>query len=314
HFRIADYARKVGALEAAKRHYEKVLAFGDSRYSAEKIRRYLELVDKLLGAQEAREELRTIKQAFVYNRFDQAAQLIEEFRAKYKDELLLKSLAELEEEGNQRRQEHHVALVTRQLPKLVKNLLSRKLRDKPELTLNEAMRYAAGQATTKDGVTALALEQIVEELGVDRKGVLELWKLRPKRTIRLGFFRDGSFIVMDSSEDPMAKAPKAKEPPKTKSGKKLTLPQPHPQLTPERWWEAKREAKKHRDLRDFLFAYWAQESGMCEVLAPKRVTCATCNGKGYVMQIVTTAQGSIPYADRCAGCHGALRFRIVRWR
>jgi len=314
HFRIADYARKVGALEAAKRHYEKVLAFGDERYSADRIRGFLELVDKLLGAREAREALRTIKQAFIYNRFDQAAQLIEEFRAKYKDELLLKSLAEIEEEGKQRREEHHVALVRRELPKLVKDLLARKLRDEPELALNEAMNYASSQATTKDGVTGQALDRIVEKLGVDRKAVLELWKLRPKRTIRLGFFRDGSFIVMDNSEDPMAKAPKVKTPPKSKSGGKVTLPQPRPALTPERWWEIKREAKKHRDLRDFLFAYWAQESGMCEVLAPKRVTCSTCTGKGYVMQVVTTSQGSIPYADRCATCHGALHFRLVRWR
>jgi hypothetical protein len=314
HFRIADYARKVGALGPAKRHYEKVLAFGDTRYPVEKIRRYLELVNTLLGQQEAREELRRIKQAFVFNRFDQAAQLIEEFRAKHKDEVLLKSLAELEEEGNQRRQEHRVAVVTRQLPKLVKDLLARKLRDEPELALREAMRYAGGQATTKDGVTAQALEEIVADLGVDRKRVVELWQARQKRTIRLGFFRDGTFIVVDSADDPMARAPQLKTPPKTKSGKKATLPQPRAQLTPERWWEIKREAKKHRDLRDFLFAYWAQESGMCEILTPKRVTCSTCNGKGYVMQVITTTAGSIPFADRCQGCHCALHFRIVRWR
>lgn len=314
HFRIADYARKVGALEAAKRHYEKVLAFNDPRYSAERIRGYLEQVNKLLGQREAREELNRIKQAFVYNRFDQAAQLIEEFRAKHKDELLLKSLAEVEEEGNQRRQEHRVALVTRQLPKLVKDLLGRKLRDEPELGLREAMHYAGGRATTKEGVTAQALEMIEEDLGVDRKRVLELWEARPKRTIRLGFFRDGTFIVLDNAEDPMEKAPKIKEPPKSKSGKKVQLPQPRPQLTPEQWWELKRGAKKVRDLRDFLFAYWAQESGMCETLSPKRVTCSTCNGKGYVMQIVTTSQGSIPYAERCQSCHCALHFRIVRWR
>ncbi|MHC4971319.1 MAG: hypothetical protein ACYTG3_03215 [Planctomycetota bacterium] len=313
HFRIADYARKVGALEAAKRHYEKVLAFGDTRYSAEKIRRYLDLVEKLLGEQEAREELKRIKQAFIYNRFDQAAQLIEEFRAKYKDEMLLKSLAELEEEGNARRQEHRVAFVTRRLPKVVKDLLSRKLRDEPELGLREAMNYAGGQATTKEGVTVQALEKIVEDLGVDRKRVLELWQARSKRTIRLGFFRDGTFIVVENADDPMAKAPAVKAP-KTKAGKKAAVPQPRAQLTPERWWELKREAKKHRDLRDFLFAYWAQESGMCEILAPKRVTCSTCNGKGYVMQILTTTAGSIPYADRCQTCHCALHIRIVRWR
>ena len=149
------------------------------------------------------------------HRFDQASQRIEEFRARYKDEMLLKSLDELEEEGKQRQQEHHVALVARQLPKIVKDLLSRKLRDEPELTLNDGTGYAGGQATTKDGVTAQALEQIVEKLGVDRKGVLELWQLRPKRTIRLGFFRDGSFIVIDDTEDPMARAPKLKAPPKS---------------------------------------------------------------------------------------------------
>ncbi len=314
HFRIADYARKVGALEAAKRHYEQVLAFNDPRYTPDRIRRYLDLVNKLLGEQEARGALKRIKQAFIYNRFDQAAALIDEFRAKYKDELLLKSLAEIEEEGSQRRKEYRVALVTRALPKLVKDLLTRKLRDEPELGLREAMQYAGGRATSKQGVTAKALEEIEEDLGVDRKRVVELWEARPRRTIRLGFFRDGTFIVQDNAEDPMARAPKVKEPPKSQSGKKIQLPQPRPQLTPEHWWELKREAKKLRDLRDFLFAYWAQESAMCETLSPKRVTCPTCHGKGYVMQIITTTQGSIPYADRCQSCHCALHFRIVRWR
>jgi hypothetical protein len=313
HFRLADYARKVGALEAAKKHYEMVLPFGDRRYPPEKIRRFLDIVEKLLAEQEAREELRRIKQAFVYERFDQASQLIEEFRAKHKDPVLLESLDELEKEGKQRRREHHVALAAREIPKLVKDLLTRKLRDEPELGLGEATRFAGAQPTSKDGVTAKAIERICEKLGVDRKRVLELWELRPKRTIRLAFFRDGSFIVVDNVEDPMAKAPKVKEP-KTASGKKITLPQPRPQLTPDHWWELKRAAKKYRDMRDFLFAYWAQESTMCEVLAPKLVTCPTCNGKGYVMQIVTTIAGSIPYADRCQTCHGALRFRIVRWR
>ena len=65
--------------------------------------------------------------------------------------------------------------------------------------------------------------ELIEALGAEQADIvghsmggyvaLALWELRPKRTIRLAFFRDGSFIVMDNVEDPMAKAPKMKAPP-----------------------------------------------------------------------------------------------------
>ncbi|MHC4547338.1 MAG: hypothetical protein ACYTEZ_01060 [Planctomycetota bacterium] len=312
HFRTAEFARLVGALEEAKKHYEKVLSYGETQYRVEKIRRQIERVEKLLGMQEARGELRRIKQAIIFNRFDQAQELIEAFQAKYTDEVLLKDLAELEEERKLQHTRFHVAQVARRIPRVVKDLLQRKLKEE-ELTLSEGMRYAGGQTTAKDSLSAHAVEQVAADVGVSKEEAQEFWSQRPKRTIKSAFFRDGSFIVIPNLPDPLDRAPKIKEP-KGAKGQKVNLPKPRPPLTPDRWWELKRQNKKTRDLRDFLFAYWVEESGLCEVLDPKKDTCPTCHAKGYVVQLITTPQGSAPFVDRCGTCHGALHFRVVRWK
>ena len=143
--------------------------------------------------------------------------------------------------------------------------------------------------------------------------MLAAWEKRSKRSTRLAFYRDGSFIVIPNLTDPLSKAPTS-GPPKGKKGEKINLPKPRPPMTADKWWSQKRAAKKNRDLRDFLYAWWAENSGMCETLEPKEERCPTCLGKGYLVHVVQTAAGAQPYADRCQTCHGALRFRVVRFR
>ncbi len=85
-------------------------------------------------------------------------------------------------------------------------------------------------------------------------------------------------------------------------------------MTGDEWWDRNRKARKTTVLKDFLFAWWVENAGMCVVLPPKKSPCPLCNGKGYVQQMVTSAQGNYPYYDRCGTCHTALHFRVVQWR
>jgi len=118
--------------------------------------------------------------------------------------------------------------------------------------------------------------------------------------------------VIDNLEDALAKAPKAPKPGKGKEA--VVLPKPSKPMTPDEWWTTKIEQRKYMDLRDWLFAWWVEKAGMCEVMEPKDETCTTCFGKGYTQMMVTTPQGSVPFFNRCQTCYMAKFFRVVRFR
>ncbi|MGQ0612282.1 MAG: hypothetical protein ACT4PV_00820 [Planctomycetaceae bacterium] len=318
HFRTAEFCRKIGAHEHARTHYQAILDAGETKYNADAIRRLLERVEKRIGQREAEGALRGIKQAIVYNRFEQAAQLIAAFREKYTDEDLLNDAKELEEESAERRKAWYIGQVPRLLMGEVKDLLGDKLKTK-DLALSEALRFAGGQVSAADTVSARALAAVAEKLKLDPKEALDYWNQRPRRPIQRAFYRDGTFVVLQNIKDPLAKVTPPKPGGSSKggksgSGKPAPAPKPHGMKNPEEWWKEKVAAKKTTDLRDFLYAFWAEKSGMVELLEPKEETCPTCLGKGYTQQSHTTTDGIVPWFDRCQTCYVATYFRVVQFR
>jgi tetratricopeptide (TPR) repeat protein len=331
HFRLAEKARMYGALEAAKHHFEMVLAVDDAanpKYQKEKIQRQLDHVNRLLGSRQALEELSQIRRSTVFRKYKQAAAEIQAFREKYKgDEALQEQVDRLAEELKQKRSKHFVGEVPRLLRDTIRDLLLKKVKEK-EITLRQAQQYAIPQGkrqeflkgvrggglndpTIETSVSAEALALVAEELGITPDEVEGFWDKRPKRSWHSAFYRDGTFIVIDDLENALANAPKIKF---KKGSKKPKLPQPKKQKTPEGWWEGKVQTRKFSDLRDWLYAWWAEKSGMCELLEPKLEICPTCHGKGYIPKILTTADGSIPWYDRCPTCHMAKHLRVVRFK
>ena len=75
-----------------------------------------------------------------------------------------------------------------------------------------------------------------------------------------------------------------------------------------------RKTRKWRHMADFLYAYWAEKSGMNDPMEPKESNCPVCAGKGYTQTMITTPQGTIPFADRCQNCHMATFWRVVRFK
>ncbi|MEM8884149.1 MAG: hypothetical protein AAGD14_08785, partial [Planctomycetota bacterium] len=192
----------------------------------------------------------------------------------------------------------------------VKKALATKVRQ-PELTIQDAMRFAAGELGSDESASRIAVEAVAKRYKLEPDEVVELWKKRPMRGPRKAFFRDGTFIVTEGLEDAMSRAPR----PRTPKGKKpQKQPKPTPPMTQDNWWKFKRESKKWSELRDFLFAHWVEKSGAVEVLPPKFDTCPTCAGKGYVIQSLSTQTGTVVYPNRCQTCYMATKFRIVRFR
>ena len=315
HFRTAEVCRRIGALDHAREHYQAVLDAADSRYNADTIRRLLERVEKRIGQREAESALRDVKQAIVYNRFEQAAQLAEAFRQKYTDEDLLNDLKDLEQEAVERRKQHFIALVKKTLLAEVKSLLDKKVREK-DLTLSTAQRYASGDASSGDSVTATALKIVGEKLKIEPKEALEFWNQRSLKPVQKAFYRDGTFVVIPNLKDPLAKVQPPKAPP-GKPGQKgpgAAVPKPHPMKSPEDWFKDRVGMKRFTDLRDFLFAWWADKSRMVEVLEPKDETCGNCAGKGYTQEAIPTPQGMVAYFDRCQSCYAVGYTRVVQFR
>jgi tetratricopeptide (TPR) repeat protein len=313
HFRLAEFAMIIDALEEAKYHYEQVLALNDPKYARDKIERCLARVQKLIEQTDARRALKEIERVLSSNRFDKAATLIASFREKYgSDESLARAVAEKEEKSQEQRQAYYVGQVPMRLRDTVRDLLERKVKDEKELTLRAAQEYAGGEPTAEASASRQAVDRVATELGITTDEVLAFWAKRMRRNIYKGFYRDGTFIVIDNLEDALAKAPK---PPKPAQGKEAPkLPAPSKPNTPDEWWKAKVSQKKTGDLRDWLFAWWAEKSGMCDLLDPKDEPCSTCNGKGYTQRMITTPQGSVGFFNRCQSCYMAKFYRVVRFR
>jgi hypothetical protein len=313
HFLLAEYAVLIDALDEAKFHYEQVLAFDDPKYTREKIERRLNHVQHVLEQAEARAALKEIQRALFANRFDRAAALAAQFKEKWgADEDLARAIAELEQKAQEERQAYFVAQVPRRVRDTLKGLLERKVKDEKDLALRAAQEYAAGEPTAEGSAAKEAMDLVGTQLGLTGEEVYAFWQKREKRNIYKGFYRDGTFAVIDNLEDALSKAPKL---PKAAQGKEAPkLPPPSKPMTPEDWWKLKLQQHKYGDLRDWLYAWWAEKSGMCDVLEPKDEMCQSCIGKGYTEKMINTPQGAIPYYNRCQTCYMATFFRVVKFR
>lgn len=310
HFQQAERCRIYGALAQAKEHYEACLAKEDPKYTRTKIQRLIDKVDRRLASAEADGELKEIKKAIVYNKFAKATELITAFKEKYKgDEDWIKEVDELAVEMDERRTGYYVTQVPRLMRDTVKSVLAKKVKEESEWTLRQAQQFASAEPSAEDSASRHAIDAIAEKLGIKPEEVLDFWNKREKRVIHKGFYRDGTFIVVDNLQDALSKAPKIKA---VKGGP--TPPKPHKARTPDEWWNGKVKARKWSDLRDWLYAYWAERSNMCEILEPKEEGCAVCAGKGYTQGLHQTQQGTVPFFDRCMNCHMATYHRVVRFK
>ena len=309
HFRLAEFARTVGALEEAKTHYETVLAANSPKYPEALVQRLLDRVLKRLANSEADAGLKDIKKQIVYNKFTRAQEKIDAFREKYKeDEDLVKAADALEEDLQEKRQEVFTTKIYKYMIDAVKAGIKAKIKE-DEITFRQAQQYAGGDPSDEKSVSAEAIAAVAAKLEITPKEVEDFWKMRRKGSMRKAFYKSGTFIVVPDLKDALANVPRPKG---KKDGPKP--PKPHPQKTPDGWWTGKIKGKRFAELRQFLFAWWAEKSGMVEVLDPKLETCTVCSGRGYTSHMHTTNQGNVLFYDRCQNCHMAKGHRVVRFR
>jgi len=316
HYQLAEYSLLIDALEQAKLHYEEAIALNDPKYTREKLERRLIQVERLLQQSGARDALKEIQRALFDRRFDKAVTLLAAFKEKYgSDPALAKAAADFEEKSKAERDEYYIGVVPGRLRDAIRDALEKKVKETPEgkeITLAIVREYAAGEPTAENTAARHAVDRVAAELGIPAEEVLRCWEARKQLNVYKGFFRDGTFLVLDNIEDALAKAPK---PPKPGQGQQaIKLPAPTKPMTPDEWWKYKLTAKKFADLRDWAYAWWAQEGKMVALIAPKDEPCPTCFGKGYTQKMINTAQGAIPFYNRCQTCYMAKFMRVVRFK
>lgn len=316
HYQLAEFAVLIDALEEAKLHYEKAIELNDPKYTREKLERRLTQVERLIRQSGARAALKEIQRALFDRRFEKAATLLAAFKEKYgADPALANKAADFEEKSKEERDEYYVGIVPGRLRDAVRDVLEKKVKETPggkEITLSAAREYAAGEPTAENTASRHAVDRVAGELGIPAEDVLRFWEARKQVNVYKGFYRDGTFLVLDNIEDALAKAPK---PPKPAQGQQaIKLPPPSKPMTPDEWWKYKLASKKYGDLRDWLYAWWAQEAKMVVLIGPKDEQCPTCYGKGYTQTMVNTAQGAVPFFNRCQTCYMAKFMRVVRFK
>jgi hypothetical protein len=313
HYQLAEFALLIDALDEAKLHYQQAIDLNDPKYTREKLERRLAQVDDLLAKADARAALKEIQRQIFDRHYDKVGPLIAAFKEKYgSDEDLSHRVADLEEKSKTEREAYYTGVVPSHVRDEVRSLLEKKIKDEKDLTLSQAKQYAEGEPAAEDSVSHAAIAAVAADLGITDEDVLGFWNNRKKLNIYKGFYRDGTFIVIDNLEDALAKAPKLPKLPGGQTAPKL--PAPTKPMTPDEWWKGKISAHKTGDLRDWLYAYWAEKSTMCEVLPPKDLPCPTCFGKGYTEKPFTTPQGTLPFYNRCPTCYMAKFQRVVRFR
>ncbi len=312
HYQLAEFAMLIDSLEEAKHHYEQAIELNDPKYTREKLERRLTQVEHLLKQSGARDALKEIQRALFDHRFDKAATLIAAFKEKYaSDPMLARAVADFEEKSKVERTEYYVGIVPGRFRDAMRDVLERKVKEL-NLTLSLAQEFAAADAKAEKSAAHEALDKVAADLGLTAQEVNDFWFQRKQLNIYKGFYRDGTFLVLENIDDALKDAPK---PPKPGQGQQpIKLPPPSKQMTPDEWWKYKINAKKYGDLRDWLYAYWAEKGKMCTLIAPKDEQCPTCFGKGYTQKMFNTPQGAVPYYNRCQTCYMAKFQRVVRFK
>ncbi|MFI5401947.1 MAG: hypothetical protein ACHQ1G_03350 [Planctomycetota bacterium] len=313
HYQLAEFAILIDALEEAKFHYESAIALNDPKYTREKLERRLTQVEHLLKQSGARDGLKEIQRALFDRKYDRATALITAFKEKYAgDATLGRAVTAFEEKVKQEREDYYVGIVPGRLRDAVKDALEAKVKEAKELTLSTAQEYAGGEPSSEKSAAHDAVAKVAADLGLTTEDVLDFWKKRKRLNVYKGFYRDGTFIVLENVEDALSKAPK---PPKPGQGQQaIKLPAPTKQMTPDEWWKHKVNQKKYGDLRDWLFAYWAEKGKMCDLIGPKDEACPVCFSKGYTSTMINTPQGAVPFYNRCQSCYMAKFQRVVRFK
>jgi hypothetical protein len=287
HFRVAEYARAVGAFQAAREHYAASARSGEP--SARTARRRLDEVESLLQAQDALTALREIRNAAAQRAFRRARARMKAFLAAHPDadEAVAAERIRTERVVSEARRRFFEIEAKIRFPKIVLRAIRSRVRE-----ADVGMRDVTVWART---LPASAFRDLAEQLGrwddVSPEEARILWANRPKSSWRTATYGSGTFIV---------EPPKSGRAAKSASGSAPTLP------TRDAWWAAAAPPER----ASWLMASFAETSGLFEISSqPLRSPCPVCGGEGTRTQRLSTGALAVTPCTRCGGARTDKRVR-----
>jgi hypothetical protein len=328
HLAVAVACEGAGLYENAREHYAAVQQL-DPALKPELIATRLQRVDIKIEDREETAFLDGIRNRLFKNQFDEALDLVQEFRALYPASRQLGDLAVLEGDIGRGRREHYGR-------KIVSDYFSFLGKSLGELARNDGMTLGAALELLDGSVHDEIVDRLATAYRMTPEGIGQMWTARRGGSVRTSSYGTGTFILGKTKaldwvgSKPSGEAGAGEEPAEeeleedlqkriedvlkkraeeakkrreqSSSGQELSEG-----ITPDEWWERSSTDERVR----WMTAYFAESSGHLLVLRAKPRNCRTCEAVGLIE--VQNEKGEVE-AQTCPVCKGLKYERLVNFR
>ncbi|GEM_PF-3027192 len=320
HYDLATWCRKLGYFEMEKKHLVEVQALAPA-FKPTFIRNRLEALEDLVREAQVRRRIEEIMRMVARKEFQEAYAAWEEAREAFPESEIIQDDTENVMTGiEQAKVRYMQSVVVRDWYKYLRWILRKRALDK-EMKLADAKKILHKELTEE------IVAKIVEDRGLKEDEIKNAFEEREVYNVHKATYGTGTFIVEKGSRYgksgssglidelgkrfgiPQGMVDQAKKKyGKSSSGKKQKT------LSPEEWWKVATADMKFQ----WMLAYYAENSGVMQIVRIEEKPCPPCQGRGYVTYI---AAGGGSSGDKdgmrhsiCTRCQGLGKDRIVVYK
>ena len=302
HFKIAERAAWVGALEVAREHYAACGA-DESFLKKDLALQRLAVVEALLQDKAALQTLRNARMKLRMNLFRKTRDILDKFAEDHPEasEAVTAKLEDLRGEFNDRRLTQLQLVAKRRFVKILQDLISDKVREK-DIAITDVTGWTRRELPD-EGFKLLAEKAMGKLDDVTPEEAKSLWDGRPKRQWKRVTYGGGTFIV----DPPKIKPPKRRRGRRSSGGGgggQVEIPKPP---TRDQWWEK----SSIREREQWVLAYVVERSELFDLGEREYRPCPMCHGVGLLTKTLQTGD-TMSYL--CTRCGGAQQDVIVKYR
>ena len=329
HFGMAVASEGARLYERAREHYTTAAEL-DPEFKPDLIASRVRRCDIKVDEAAETEVLDEIRRRLFRKQFDQAQELVTEFREDFPGSRQLGDLATLEQDIAQRRRQALAGRIISDYFSFLDVALSR-------IARTDGVTLGAAMELCEEGVHEEVVEKLGRSYGVDEEVIETLWDERRGGSVRSSFYGTGTFILGsdraldwsvgkggeeeaedgagldEEEEEDLAKRiedvlrRRQAEVANRRSGARRDRALSDAGLTPDQWWEQSGTEDRIR----WLSAYYAEFSGHLEIIRAKPRVCRLCEGQGFIEGVNELNE---IVRDTCPSCKDLKYERLVSYR
>ena len=309
---LASFLMRVGAYEAARRHFDGVLAAEGAPSLHLAVRNKLRNLEVLERSAEAGDLMNEVKRLMFIKHFRKAVEVLGQFETKFGEQERVRELHRFDsvkKRAEKSLREQLAAETSVEWKRTLGNLIRKATSDR-ERTMRDLTSWAT-RSLTKE-----ILAVVAEKLQLDPNEVRQHWDARAKRTAHTASYGHGSFAapeeITKAKARARAQARESRDRGRSGSQRPANQQETKPK-TPEEWWKI----ASGRDRRNWLTAFFVENGDAAfEVVRVFYESCRTCAGLGYRVELTGGGDGgeSTDTKRRCETCNGHGQIRKLRYR